>query len=319
MIRFLVKGRWAEGAEGPGRYRIAGHELCSDVALGLLAPQRVACARPTPGDEPVPSIETGTPAVTASGWLAGADRQVVCRAGAQAYGIDIPSLGGFVVARGGDLIAWLGDESTTGAGLWEEALLGPPLSLALALKGVWCLHASAVLREGEAILFLGASGSGKSTLARYLSGVGAWPRLADDILPCGLIKDSPVAKPHFPQLKLRVDEHYPLSAPSAVPLGAILVLHPQLGAREIAIDPLSAAEGTKHLADQTVSVRLFDRTLHRAHLRFLALLLRAVPMYRLRYPHRYEDLPAVARAVAAVRTGNAGMISGRRTDALPSG
>ena len=63
--------------------------------------------------------------------------------------------------------AWIRVQPDDGAApvIIEEALLGPALNLALAWRGVWCLHAGAVLHDGQVIVFLGVSGSGKSTLA----------------------------------------------------------------------------------------------------------------------------------------------------------
>ena len=181
----------------------------------------------------------------------------------------------------------------------DEALLGPPLTFALALHEVWCLHASAVLKGGQAILFLGASGDGKSTLAAYLNEAapGGWRRLADDILPCMLAGGLPFARPHFPQLKLSPEERYPPTADEAVPVGAVVVLRPTRESAEITLEPLVATAAVKALAEQTVAVSLFDRALHGAHLRFVAGLVQAVPVYRMRYPHDYARLPEVVGAL----------------------
>jgi hypothetical protein len=75
---------------------------------------------------------------------------------------------------------------------------GPLLILALARRGVFCLHASAVLNaQGGAVLMLGRSGVGKSTLAR-----ASRSPLVDDIAPVAAIDGQLWLLPRFPQLKL---------------------------------------------------------------------------------------------------------------------
>jgi hypothetical protein len=187
-------------------------------------------------------------------------------------------------------------------GVWEETLLGPPLTFALALRGVWCLHASAVLRDGKAILLLGSSGQGKSTLAAYLDGAaeGGWRRLADDIVPCTLVDGLPCARPHFPQLKLASADRYPASAAQDIPIGALVVLQPTPQMPAIGVEPLRAVAAARVLAEQTVAVGLFDSLLHASHLRFLATLVGSAPVYRMSYPHDYGRLPDVSRALAVV-------------------
>ena len=59
-----------------------------------------------------------------------------------------------------------------------EALLGPPLLLALARRGIHALHASAVISPGgQSALISAPSGSGKSTLARVAEEQG-WARFS---------------------------------------------------------------------------------------------------------------------------------------------
>ena len=58
-------------------------------------------------------------------------------------------------------------------------LLGPVLGFVLLLRGVVCLHASAVVVGSEAIALIGPAGSGKSTTAAAFSSRG-FTILADD-------------------------------------------------------------------------------------------------------------------------------------------
>jgi len=73
---------------------------------------------------------------------------------------------------------------------WPEAstledacsyLLGPVLGLALRLRGVTCLHASAVALNGEAVAFVGMEGAGKSTTAAAFAREGHGV-LSDDVV-----------------------------------------------------------------------------------------------------------------------------------------
>jgi len=59
-------------------------------------------------------------------------------------------------------------------------LLGPVLGFTLRLRGVTCLHASAVAISGQAVLFVGRAGAGKSTTAAAFAKLG-YPILSDDV------------------------------------------------------------------------------------------------------------------------------------------
>lgn len=80
-------------------------------------------------------------------------------------------------------------------------LLGPILGFVLRLRGVTCLHASAVALDDRAVAFVGPAYAGKSTTAAAFSRLGH-PVLADDIV--ALVDDSgaPRVQPAFPQVRL---------------------------------------------------------------------------------------------------------------------
>ncbi len=59
-------------------------------------------------------------------------------------------------------------------------LLGPVLGFLLRLRGITCLHASAVAVDGQALAFMGPPGAGKSTTAAAFARRG-YPVLTDDI------------------------------------------------------------------------------------------------------------------------------------------
>ncbi len=85
---------------------------------------------------------------------------------------------------------WLDSQGTQVWALWPDSssledaatyLLGPVLGLALRLRGVTCLHASAVAFGDRAVAFVGDEGAGKSTTAAALARRGHTV-LSDDIV-----------------------------------------------------------------------------------------------------------------------------------------
>ncbi len=176
-----------------------------------------------------------------------------------------------------------------------EALVGPALMLTLAAAGRFCLHASAV-RIGEAVVaFCGDSGAGKSTLAQMAS--DDWLRISDDILPVRLECGRLLALPHYPQPKLAPDAHYPVTAPSQLPVTALFVLTSRSHAQAVTSTLLSPAQALAAVVRHTIAACLFPPHLLTTHLRFCAKTAECVPVYELAFARRWEALPAVRRAV----------------------
>lgn len=80
-------------------------------------------------------------------------------------------------------------------------LLGPVLAYALRIRGVLCLHASAVVIEGRAVLLAAPHGGGKSTTAARFSDRGI-PVMTDDVVPIHWEEGKPVACAGYPRLRL---------------------------------------------------------------------------------------------------------------------
>jgi hypothetical protein len=80
-------------------------------------------------------------------------------------------------------------------------LLGPVIGLLLRLRGVTCLHASAVAMGSRAIAFAGSPGAGKSTTAAALARRGH-AILSDDIVALEEREGSFLALPAHPYLGL---------------------------------------------------------------------------------------------------------------------
>jgi hypothetical protein len=167
----------------------------------------------------------------------------------------------------------------------DEALLGPALAVALARRGVFVLHASAVATDRGVAGFLGESGAGKSTLARLLSQAGP-ARAADDLLAIG---PDAAALPHFPQLKLDPAAMAAIAglAPSH-PLLALCVLEPAPPASAVRGEVLPPAGAAAELLRHTIAGSLFAPDLLTDHLGFAAALAGRVPVHRLAVPRRLD-------------------------------
>jgi hypothetical protein len=105
---------------------------------------------------------------------------------------------------------WLNREGTEVWATWPEGLtiedtatylLGPVLGLLLRLRGVTCLHASAVSFGDFAVAFVGSEGAGKSTTAAALARQGC-PILSDDIVALAERNGSFYVHPAYPYLCL---------------------------------------------------------------------------------------------------------------------
>lgn len=80
-------------------------------------------------------------------------------------------------------------------------LLGPVMGLLLRLRGIVCLHASAIAVGDRAIAFLGPAGAGKSTTAAAFAKLG-FPVLTDDIVALLDHSETFLVPPGEPRLRL---------------------------------------------------------------------------------------------------------------------
>ena len=231
LIRLRLRGVGPQRSVPAAVYRLAASWLVADRTLPELAPFAVPLLPP--------GVDAGQPAdwrqreverlvYRGPGLVAGAIREVECRRVAQGWEVVIPDVCRLGVSWDGSEIAVLDPSPQLPSALLAEAVIGPGLILALAVHGVYCLHASAVKTPRGVIAFLGESGRGKSTLARFLaadSGLG-WTRVADDILPVEVTADGVDVLPRFPQLKLPDGEQYSSADSECLPLRMACVLAP---------------------------------------------------------------------------------------------
>ena len=270
----------------------------SDLPLGQLA--AFALPGDAPADPPAarPVRPVGTPVYDGPGWVGGRLCRVESRRGRTGYLLRIEGAGEFEIAGDGSAVSRRA--SPPGPTVDEEleaALLGPCLALALALRGVWCLHAAAVVSDGTAVALAGESGSGKSTLAAAVSERAAgWRRAADDLLPVRLADAEAWALPRFPQPKLASGLQWSRPAPGSLVLAAVHVLEP--GGEQVRARRLPARVAALALVRQTVAARLFDADLQARHLDFCAELAGRLPVCALRFPRRREALPEMVGVVA---------------------
>ena len=216
----------------------------------------------------------------------------------------------------GSTLSWTGTEPRSGArGLdtltVEDAstyLLGPVLGLVLRLRGITCLHASAIDVGGHAIAVIGPPGSGKSTTAAIFATSG-YRVLSDDVVALGDHGSAFLAQPSYPRLGLWSDSVATLFGspdalpqqtptwtkcyldltqngykflPSPLPLRAVYVLSERdPHASAPLVRTLPVRQGLTQLIENTYLSYLLDRTMSVRDLDVLSRLAVSIPVRRL--------------------------------------
>jgi hypothetical protein len=123
---------------------------------------------------------------------------------ANGISLRVKGVGGFQISPGADRVIVQPNEGVDPL-LFRAHLLGTVLAILCYRRGLFPLHGSCVLLDGEAIVFSGASGAGKSTLAAALARRGH-PLLCDDVCAIDLSNPRrPMLRPAFPRVKLLPD------------------------------------------------------------------------------------------------------------------
>ena len=281
-------------------FRIANRSLCIAGVSAHLQVFKAEPNLPPPQPSGIPSKLTTKELIThATGQVAGRDREVTCRFDPETILVQIEGIAEFSVSRDGSSIEIETTASNTPRDSVDEAILGPPLILALGLHGVMTLHASSVATENGVVSFLGKSSSGKSTLAAYLDQhIREWFRCADDLLPVDQGRDAAEALPHFPQLKLEPSDQWRPPKPERLPLRALYILDQDSRPESrVTITTLPPTDATVTILQHSAAWTLFPPELMNRHLAFCARIAETLPVRRLSYPRRVEALPEVAAAV----------------------
>ena len=282
----------------PAFYRLASQTIFLNPSIPEMQPFRldtqIFSEPPLPPN--LDELYVSAPSLRAEGWISDRLETITFWRDDQGVLLDIPSAGRFWTSADGAAIRHISGPPELEPSILAQSLLGPPLVLALALNGVWCLHASAIIIEDRAVVFLGNSGAGKSTLAAFLREQPGAQRVGDDILPVTWENGALFALPRFPQLKLPITAQPGLTFPEKIPLAAVYLLDK---GSSIRIEAAGPAAATLTLASHSVAARLFDRQLLGAHLDFCAQAAKAASVRRLIYPRIFAELPAVWQALQA--------------------
>jgi hypothetical protein len=205
-------------------------------------------------------------------------------------------------------------------------LAGSVLAFVLRVRGSVPLHASAVVVNDRAILFVGHPWAGKSTTVAALMRIGC-PVLADDIVRIDMDEGRVLAYPGHPRLHLwsdaaaalfespddtrvaEYDKHaFDLHAngrhvhAAPLPVGAIYVLGERLRERSVlpSIETLPASAALVALARHSYGNCLLDRAMRAREFDVLCHLLESVPVRELRFSDDLAALPAGCEVLAGL-------------------
>ncbi|MGB2901775.1 MAG: hypothetical protein WBB89_21140 [Candidatus Acidiferrum sp.] len=198
-------------------------------------------------------------------------------------------------------------------------LLGPILGLVLRLRGVTCLHASAVAFGDRSVAFVGQTGAGKSTTAAAFARQG-YGVISDDIVALeeregalhvmpayphlclwpesvGMLYDSPDALPRlmpdWDKRQLTLGEEGTRFESRCLPLGAIYILSERRPDPAPSIEAIRPQNALLALVADTYANKILDREMRAREFAVLGRLVTTVPIRRV-YPHqdarRLEDL-----------------------------
>jgi len=226
----------------------------------------------------------------------------------------------FVVDAGGTHVRAY---TPAGATLEDTAtyLLGPVMGFVLRLRGVTCLHASAIAIDGRAVAFAGHAGSGKSTLAAAFARLGH-AVLSEDVTALALERGVLQVEPAYPCVRLWEEsvaalfgacDALPLITPNwdkrflglqaphrfeerPLPLAAIYLLGVRAGKRAVtALDPSAALMG---LVERAYSAHLIDPAMRAREFDVFARVVAEVPVRALTLSDDFSDLAHCCEEIA---------------------
>jgi hypothetical protein len=211
-------------------------------------------------------------------------------------------------------------------------LLGPVLGLLLRLRGITCLHASAVAFGDWCAVFVGAEGAGKSTTAAAFAAEGQ-PVLSDDVVAlrlaspapsesapregiprvslfyvclwpdsakmvAGLPENLPPLAPDWDKRRLALGADGIPYAPRPLPLAAVYIFRERRGDSAPAIEPCLPKSALLSLVANTYANNVLSPELRAQEFSTLDSLVAAVPA-RILTPH--SDPARLAEMCALIR------------------
>ena len=204
-------------------------------------------------------------------------------------------------------------------------LLGPMMGLLLRLRGITCLHASAVVIDDRAIGLVGVSGAGKSTTAAAFARLG-YPVLTDDVLALTDCTDHFLVRPAYPRVRLWPQsavglfgsaEALPRMMPGwdkrflslqqpgyrfqsePLPLAALYFLEPRVEGNHVsAIEAVNPSEALMTLVSDSFATNFQDKPRRAAEFDLLGRLAATVPLRRISAPDDLQRIDDLCSAIA---------------------
>ena len=205
-------------------------------------------------------------------------------------------------------------------------LEGPVLGFVLRLRGVTCLHASAVAVDSQALTLVGPAGAGKSTTAATFASLG-FPILSDDVVALSDGGASFLVNAGYPRVRLWPESFVNLYGSSdslppltptwdkryldltengyrfqnePLPLGAIYFIAERASdASRPRIEAVGAREGMMLLVKNTYTNYMLDMTLRAQEFELLSRLVAHVPLRQINPHTDPTHLPQLCEAVLA--------------------
>ena len=196
-------------------------------------------------------------------------------------------------------------------------LLGPIMGTVLRMRGVMCLHGSAVAIGDQAVALIGVSGAGKSTTAAAFARLG-YPVLSDDVLALTDLTNHFLVRPAYPRVRLwpesvaglfgsadmlprmtpNWDKHYLALNTSdrhfqsePLPLAAVYFLGPRtLGGHPAVVEVARPVEAMMALISDSYAANYVYKPLRAKEFEVLSRLVRDVPQRRVAASDDYSRI-----------------------------
>lgn len=205
-------------------------------------------------------------------------------------------------------------------------LVGPVIAFILRLRGVTCLHASAIAMNGRAIAIFGLAGAGKSTTAAAFA-LRGFSVLSDDVTVLDDRGDCFLVMPGYPRVNLWADsvrvllgseDALPRISPTwdkmylpldrdedwfgskPLPLAAVYVLAERVEKNSAPeIDQMAGSDAMITLVRNTYVNYLLDSEMRVREFDVLSRLLAGVPVRRVRPASDISGIYSLCRTIAA--------------------